>query len=214
MKYASVVVVGQVLYLVVLKLLLKLFSIEVNMTYGVYTRSVLDILRMIPSRIKYTYSCFVGYFFSNGLLRNCYFRPQMFTALFAIIAWIKTNRVYKKKFQCVCIIVLIALAPLAAGITATISPDNPIGIRNSEPIIFCIPCMLMFTSNKNKLMVILQRCTYFVLIGICGTFFFPNNVQYEFERQMYNQEHTFASQIVYELEKIMEYERGMPVCII
>lgn len=219
-KHVTVVGIGMILYLAIFKVLLFVYQIDANQTYGVYTYSFIERIKLIPSRIVYAYQSFGDYFFKNTIVNNSYYRSELFSIFFVLVllTFVASCLHKTNKLKYLTAILLLGGIPFWTCITCIISPDNPISLRNSAPLILFCPCVLVFFQEggegQRKRVGILRNLTYGVLACILWTYFLSSNAQYEYNREVYNQERTYAAKILYDIEKFDEYTRGMPVCII
>lgn len=202
-------------YLVVLNVLLAVYQVSLSEINGISQVGVQS-LQQIPLGIRQAYQDFYEYFAGRTIAQNYFKIRPAYGLLFALTAAGGVWAVWKNR-ACraanICVVILLALLPLAANITDVINPNSQILLRMAGGMalipIFCLALAGMLPGRSVTYSAVVLAAL-FLLRG----YILQSNNDIIVQKEDKLQALSIAEQIADDVLDHEEYQNGMPVVIL
>ena len=202
-------------YLVVLNVLLAVYQVSLSEINGISQVGVQS-LQQIPLGIRQAYQDFYEYFAGRTIAQNYFKIRPAYGLLFALTAAGGVWAVWKNR-ACraanICVVILLALLPLAANITDVINPNSQILLRMAGGMalipIFCLALAGMLPGRSVAYSAVVLAAL-FLLRG----YILQSNNDIIVQKEDKLQALSIAEQIADDVLDHEEYQNGMPVVIL
>ncbi len=220
---ALILIFSAILYLIITKILLNIWNLEMSTYGGVNNISLNTIIISFITSIKNAYLGFIKYFFADGIILNRTYKREKLYLIFFIISifvsillfWEKYKKENNKKeliIRYLISMLFIICLPLALNIVLVIAPGNEIYYLTATQMFLVIPFLLSIfelIENKNVLTNILHWGLVIILAIIMVTYFISIIVTYQTAELTYNQAQSIANRILDRMEEYPGYRSGM-----
>lgn len=220
---ALILIFSAILYLIITKILLDIWNLEMSTYGGVNNISLNTIIISFITSIKNAYLGFIKYFFADGIILNRTYKREKLYLIFFIISilasillfWEKYKKENNKKdliIRYLISMLFIVCLPLALNIVLVIAPGNEIYYLTATQMFLVIPFLLSIfelIENKNVLTNILHWGLVIILAIIMVTYFISIIVTYQTAELTYNQAQSIANRILDRMEEYPGYRSGM-----
>ncbi len=188
--YAVTGIGGSILYLIHMKIDLKIFGLSTG--FRVNGVSPSETIKCIPKITSTAYKDLGWYFFSPTVGRHLLY-GVFFTLLLYVVIRISVGLIRAKKiWNAVLIVILILLSPIAANICAYLTPFQPVDYLMNYQLILIIPFTLALfelqrrEDKKDRLLNPLSACCSFICAVIVWTYVISANATYLSYQYSYN----------------------------
>lgn len=145
-KSVAMLSMGGILYILFLKVHLKIFHTSLSSYNGADSYSLWNTLKKLPMTVKNAYSVFIMYFFRDLYKTNTLQSYKLYMILFALaggILVIGFIQIWKKsRIRAICFLVLTLLLPVAANAVMLVATDTGIAIQMTAPLALVIPILV------------------------------------------------------------------------
>ena len=225
LKYLGMGVTGGILYFVILKICLALEHKELDTYQGLNEMGKIS-ASSIPERLYNVYFDFAAF-----MLRGRIFADNIFSliavcsvivmALAAfIIIFVKSNA-YKKWYNYLSVVGLMAIIPLGSNIILmmTDKAEYHLLMRMQWELFLVFAAVILeraftyFENKKDKLNV--AKAIPVILVAIiCYNFFLMDNIAYFNLQEKYEKTYAYCVRLLDRIEQTPGYYQGMPICMV
>lgn len=145
-KSVAMLSMGGILYVLALKIHLKIFQTSLSSYNGADTYSLWNTLKKFPMTVKNAYSIFIMYFFRDLYKTNVLQNYKIYLILFVLtggIFAIGFIQIWKKsRIRAICFLALTLLLPVAANAVMLVATDTGMSIQMTAPLTLIIPVLV------------------------------------------------------------------------
>lgn len=145
-KSVAMLSMGGILYVLALKIHLKIFQTSLSSYNGAGTYSLWNTLKKFPMTVKNAYSIFNMYFFRDLYKINTLQSYKLYLLFFALtggIFAIGFIQIWKKsRIRAICFLALTLLLPVAANAVMLVATDTGMSIQMTAPLALIIPILV------------------------------------------------------------------------
>lgn len=215
----GIILLGTIIYYIALTIIVKILHLNINEYNGGNAILSLETLKNLLPSIKHTYATFFEFHFTNNFIASTktFFR-HVFNAIMLALVFInfiliiKENKTYKKPWQIIFVLLLLAMFPVFTCITELIVQDARVYLLMLTALYFLIIILLkqieLIKFDKLNLVSII-----IVLVSI-WTFVITDNATYVASDMYSKQMYAYGNRIIYRLEENEEITENTPICII
>ncbi len=212
LRYLLMGILGVILYLIILKLILKFNNGSLANYRGVESMGKIPLLEL-PKLISNSYSNFIKFF--KG--RIYFYFPSFVKWFYIVIAIGSINTIFEyikiKNIKIkIAALIFIIIFPLSVDIIEIIAPESGLDAISSYVFVMCIivPLGMLEYSKSNCLKLI----TGVLTLGILTCNYSSISRYYLFLDSVYEQTAFFENRLYARIEETEGFEYGMPVAII
>ena len=224
-KYLIMGLAGGALYFGILKICLALEHKELDTYQGINEMGKIG-LSSIPERLGKVYYDF-GAFALRGriFVNNIYTMIIMCVIVIAtltavVILFIKKNA-YKKWYNYVLLLFIVAVIPLATNIMLMMSPgvEYHLLMRMQWEIFLVVAVVIAervisVSENAKERLKIVKTVSVVLIAVMCYNFLLMDNIAYFNLQQQYEKTYAYCVRLLDRIEQTDGYYQGMPICMV
>lgn len=147
-------ILGGVLYVVILKLHLKVFSVAMSGYNGASGYTIKNTIVNLASSVKRTYEAFVQYFFGTYFLSNIFQKYKIFAILFVVIGIILCFKIIDlwktNKAKGILFLALLLVMPIACGAILLVATNSDLSMQMTAGWGLCVPVLVAVVAKSKK----------------------------------------------------------------
>lgn len=221
LKTGAFFLVAGIIYLVITKLVLYLFVLEMAEYKNADGFSIINILISLKNSLLYAYKDFFAFFFRDRIIYNTNYRREVFfgilfisSSLMIITHFINSKYETKKEkvYVALTCLILLLIIPLALNIIDLIMSASEVYVLTAGQMIVVIPFIFALVENIEKYSILKWAM---VLSSFCiiGTYYIADNASYTALKLTYNQALNTTERIINRIEETPGFDKSYPIVL-
>jgi len=224
-KYLFMGLGGSAIYYGVLKICLLLQHKELDTYQGINEMGKIA-LSSIPERLYTVYRDFAGFAFRGRVLVNNFYSMViicllMSATIVATFVLFFKNKAYKKWYNWLIIVMIVALIPLGTNVMLMVSPkvEYHLLMRMQWELFLIFAVVIAerifaaFENSKEKFSIVKTASVVLVAI-LCYNFLLMDNIAYFNLQQQYEKTYAYCVRLLDRIEQTDGYYTGIPICMV